>query len=296
MGIRVTKNVQLDDSELTAHLHDYSKVLGLDLGEVVRDQAGLFCMDLAKYTGPFSGPGKGLESGAKTKGQENVRKALFTIFQPIKNATKEQVSGMGSFEVFKLWTKEHGEQSSGGTKQDKWDAFRNKYPPRRSVVYVGSDQTLMKNIHHKLRKYEGKGGLMDYAKKSKSSFAFTRNEKDIERYMKEKWKDIGSLKAGYWYASQKIRAKSVKAPAWIKHTKGQSYAIGIDQIQQPMKPETTVGNLVGFRAMPRSLLKTAINYRMYAMRVKMAAELNKKKIPLWVATAKGLTTNTYKHF
>jgi len=104
------------------------------------------------------------------------------------------------------------------------------------------------------------------------------------------------MKAGYWYAAQKIRAKEIKAPAWIKHTTGQSYAIGQDLINTPMKPEALVGNLVGFRAMPRGLLRSAINYRMYAMRVKMAAELNKKKIPLWLATAQGLTTNTQSNF
>ena len=33
-----------------------------------------------------------------------------------------------------------------------------------------------------------------------------------------------------------------------------------------------------------------------AMRVKMAAELNKKKIPLWVAAAKGMTVGSAKYF
>lgn len=296
MSIQLTKNVKLDGSQLTAHLQDFSKVLGKDLGEVVREQAGLFCMDLAKNTGPFTSPGKGLETGAKTKGEDNVKKALFKVFQPIKTATPEQVSSMRSFEVFKLWSKERGEKVSKRKLTDKWEDFQRKYPARRATTFVGSDVSGMRKVHTKLRRYGGKGGLADYAKKSNAPFAFTRNEKDIERYMKSKWKDIGSLKAGYWYASQKIRAKSVKAPAWIKHTQGQSYAIGIDQTQQVNKPEVTVGNLFGFRAMPRGLLRSAINYRMYAMRVKMVAELNKRKIPLWLATAQGLTTNTYKHF
>lgn len=296
MGITVTKNIRLDASALTAHLHDYSLVLGKDLGETVRDQAGLFCMDLAKYTGPFKSPGKGIESDAKKKGEENVRAAMFKVFQPISNATKEQVSSMRSFEVFKLWTKEHGAQSTSASKQKQWEIFQQRYPAKKQVTYVGSDMSAMSKVHSKLRKYDGKGGLMDFAKNSKSAFAFVQREKDIERYAKSKLKDIGSLKAGYWYASQKIRAKSVKAPAWMKQTQGQAYAIGIDQILQAMKPEATIGHKVGFRAMPRGLLKTAISYRLYAMRVKMAAELNKKKIPLWLATAKGLTTNTYKNF
>jgi hypothetical protein len=295
MAIKPTKNVKLDESTLVAHLHDYSLVLGKDLGEVVREQAGLFCMDLAKYTRPFTSAGKGLDGGSKKKGEENVRAAVFTIFQPIKFATKEQVTAMKSYEVFKMWTKEHGAQSFGSSKK-QWDTFQKKYPSTKSISYIGSDASAMSKIHSKLRNYDGKGGLMTYAKKAKSPFAFVKSESDVEKYAKSKWKDVGSLKAGYWYAAQKIRAKEVKAPAWIKHTKGQVYAIGEDKISQPMKPEAMIGNLVGFRAMPRGLFNAAISYRQYAMRVKMAAELNKKKIPLWVATAKGLTTNTSKHF
>jgi hypothetical protein len=297
MAIRVSRHVQLDPSNLVAHLHDFSKVLGKELGEVVRDQAGLFCMDLAKYTGPFTGPGKGLESGAKKKGEENIRKAVFKIFQPVDKATKEQVSAIKRFDVFKLWTKAHGDQTIGNTKMQRWESFQKKYPSTKAVLFIESgDTTAMSRIHNKHRTYEAKGGLQPYAKKAKSAFAIVPKERDIERYMRMKQKDVGSLKSGYWFASQKIRAKDVKAPAWMKHSEGQKYAIGIDQIQQLMKPEVTVGNNVGFRAMPSGLLKAAINYRMYAMRVKMAAELNKRGESLWSASASGLTTSTSKFF
>lgn len=297
MAIRVSRHVQVDPSNLVAHLHDFAKVLGKDLGEVVRDQAGLFCMDLAKYTGPFTGAGKGLDSGAKKKGEDNVRKAVFKIFQPVEKASKEQVSAINRFDVFKLWTKSHGEQSEGKSKMKQWESFKQKYPATKSVTFIeAGDATAMSRLHQKHRTFGGKGGLQPYAKKAKSAFAIVPKEKDIERYMRLKQKDIGSLKSGYWFASQKIRAKDVKAPAWIKHSDGQKYAIGIDQIQQLMKPEVTVGNSVGFRAMPSGLLKAAINYRMYAMRVKMAAELNKRAIPLWSASASGLTTSTSKFF
>lgn len=296
MGISVTKNVQLDASNLMGHLHDYAKVMGKNLGEVVREQAGHFCMDLAKYTGPFTSPGKGLDSSAKDKGIENARKAVFKVFQPIEFATKQQIADTRSFEVFKLWNKKNNEAPSSLSVKKQWELFQSRNPSRSPLTYVGSDLSAMSKIHNKHRKFGGKGGLMEYAKKSKSAFALARREKDIEKYAIQKAKDVGSMKAGYWYAAQKIRSKEVRAPAWVKHTSGQTYAIGQDMINQPMKPEVVVGNLVGFRAMPRGLLRVAINYRMYAMRVKMAAELNKKKIPLWLATAKGLTTNTRTNF
>jgi len=296
MPVTVSKHVQLDPSNLVGHLHDFAKVLGKDLGEVVREQAGHFCMDLVKYTRPFTSPGKGLDSGSKKKGEENVRAAVFTVFRPLSLATKQQIADTKSFEVFKMWNKERGQGKSSLSSQKQWEMFQARNPAGRSMTYVGSDLSAMSKIHTKLRKFSGKGGLMDYAKQAKNPFALARREKDLEKYAKQKWKDVGSLKAGYWYAAQKIRAKEIKAPAWIKHTTGQSYAIGQDLINTPMKPEALVGNLVGFRAMPRGLLRSAINYRMYAMRVKMAAELNKKKIPLWLATAQGLTTNTQSNF
>lgn len=296
MAIKVTKHLQLDDSNLVGHLHDFAKVLGKDLGEVVREQAGHFCMDLVKYTRPFTSAGKGLDGGSKKKGEENVRKAVFTIFRPLALATKQEIANTKSFEVFKMWNKERGQGKSSLSNQKQWEMFQARNPPGRSLTYVGSDASAMTKIHTKLRKYSGKGGLLDYVKSAKSPFGLARKEKDLEKYAKLKWKEVGSLKAGYWYAAQKIRAKEIKAPAWIKHTTGQSYAIGQDLINTPMKPEALVGNLIGFRAMPRGLLRSAINYRMYAMRVKMAAELNKKKIPLWLATAQGLTTSTHSNF
>lgn len=296
MAIKVSKHVMLDESELVAHLHDFAKVLGKDLGEVVRDQAGLFCMDLVRYTAPFTGPGKGIDSAAKKKGEDNVRKAVFKVFRPLEKATKEQVTAINRFDVFKLWTKAHGDQTLGTSKMKQWESFKKKYPSTKATLFIDSgDATAMSRIHNKHRTYNGKGGLYPYAKKT-SGFAIVPKERDIERYMRLKQKDVGSLKSGYWFAAQKIRAKNVKAPAWIKHSEGQKYAIGIDMIQQLMKPEVIVGNDVGMRVMPSGLLNAAINYRMYAMRVKMAAELNKRAIPLWAATASGLTTNTSFHF
>ena len=297
MAIQATKGVSLDGSTLVAHLHDFAKVMGKDLGETVREQAGHFCMDLAKYTGPFTSRGKGLDSGSREKGQQNLNKAVFKVFQPIENATKQQVADMRSFEVFKLWSKSKVVSKSKMSQTKQWELFQAQNPARRSLAYVGSDYSAMNKVHQKLRKYSGKGGLQDYAKQSKSAFAFVKKESDIIKYAKQKLKDIGSLKSGYWFAAQKIRAKEIRAPAWIKnHQIGQSYAIGQDMIQQPMHPEVLVGHLFGFRAMPRGLLKAALSYRQYAMRVRMAAELNKRKVPLWLATAQGLTTNTQQHF
>lgn len=297
MAVTAKKGVQVDVSELSAHLHDFSKVMGVKLGEVVREQAGLFCMDLVRYTRPFTSPGKGLDSDAKKKGMENVQKAVFKVFQPISHAKKEQITAIGRYDVFKMWTKVNGEQTIGNSRKMRWESFQQKYPSKSSVRFIESgDMSSMEKLHKSLRRYQGKGGLQPYAKRAKSAFAFVPKDRDIENYFKKKWADVGSMKSGYWFAAQKIRAREVKAPSWIKHAEGQKYAIGIPETYKPMMPTVTIGNTVGAFAMPSGLLKSAINYRMYAMRSKMAAELNKQKTSLWMATYKGMTTNTAKYF
>lgn len=296
MAIRVSPGVDVDPSNLIAHLQDFSKTLGRSLGDVVRDEAGLFCMDLARYTPPFTTPGKGLDGGAKARGMENVRRGVFKIFQPVAKMTKGQVTAQNSYDVFKLWTKENGEQTLGRSKMARWDTFKKKYPATNVVRMVGSDQGAMRRIHKQHRKYQGKGSLTDAAKRHKGPYAIASKEKDITNYIKNVQRSVGVLKSGYWWASQKIRAKDVRAPAWIKQQPGQRYSIGIPELQKVMLPTVTVGHTIGKRVMPAGLINAAIKYRMYAMRIKMAAELNKRKQPLWSATASGLTNNTSKFF
>jgi len=297
MAIGVTKGTRTDASALMGHLHDFSKVLGRELGEVVREQAGLFCMDMAKRTRPFTSPGKGLTGDSKRKGMENVKSSIMRIFKPLEAASKYEVAAIDRYDVFKWWTAIHGEQTIGPTKPHRWQSFKMKYAGGRAIPFIDSgDISTMQTMHTKLRKFSGKGGLVEYARESKNAFGIVRNNKTIKDYITKKQKDVGSLKSGYYYAARKIRAKDIDAPAWIQKSEGEQYGIGIDNIVQEMMPEATVGNTVGLRSTPPGLVKDAISYRAYAMRVKMAAELNKRKIPLWEACAKGMTSNTFKRF
>lgn len=289
------KGIDIDDSNLMGHLHDYALVLGKSLGEVVREQAGLFCMDLVAFTHPFKSPGQGMTSEAKKKGLANVEKSVFKIFAPIDKATSSQIAAIGRYDVFKLWAK-----SNTTDKKDRgpkaWQSFQSRHSGGRQIPYLDADSSQMRKIHFKNRRFNGKGGLQPYAIRAKTPFAFVKNEKVIKTYVREHQKFVGSFKSAYWFAAQKIRAKEVRAPAWIRHQRGNKFAIGIDQIQQPKKPEATVGSIIGKRAMPVGLVRRAISKRAYAMRFVMARELNKRKMSLWEATARGMTVNTARYF
>lgn len=298
MATTARKNVEVDASALIDHLHDYAKVLGKSLGEVVRDQAGLFCQDMISYSRPFAGksPGSGGTGQAKTTGNENVKKSIRKIFRPLELATKEQIASVGRYDVFKMWTKRKGERVQGKGKAIRWQLFQERYARSSGLSFIEpGDLGTMGRIHRGLRTDNGRGSLTGAARGSKEPFAIVAKDRDIERYIRQHQKDVGLLKSAYYFAGVGIKGK-IKAPAWAKQTEGRSNAIAQDKIGQPMKPEVTVGNLIGAKAGNEKFVRLAISHRAYAMRVKMAAELNKQKVPLWVASARGQTVRTAKYF
>jgi hypothetical protein len=296
MAIKASR-VDVDASVLMGHLHDYALVLGKELGEVVRDQAGFFCMDLAKHTfpQPKGGMDKGLSSDAKKMGLENVSKSINKIFKPLDQASKKEVAAIDRYDVFKWWSK-GDDQPTVGRKQ-RWTVFKSMNAGGRAIPFIDKgDLSSMESIHTKLRKNKGHGGLVDYAKKAKNAFGIVRDQKTIDKFVKQKQKGVGSLKSAYWFAADKISAKKVTAPAWVKHSSGSQYAIGIDNIMKAMMPEATVGNTIGLLSTPRGIVNRAVKDRAYAMRNAIAYELNKQKVTLWQACAKGQTTHTSKYF
>jgi len=110
-----------------------------------------------------------------------------------------------------------------------------------------------------------------------------------------KQKDVGILKSAYWFAAQRIKS-NVRSGEWVKNIQGSGNAIAETRNPGDVKPEVTVGNAKGRKGTENSLIRSAINSRAFAMRNAMARELNKQKVPLWLATAQGQTSGTYKLF
>lgn len=299
MATTVRKGVQVDASALMAHLHDYSIVLGKDMATVVREQAVLFCSDMIRFSRPFAGktPGTGNTGEAKRTGADNVARSIRKIFRSVETADKEQIASLGRYDVFKMWTKRKGESVQGKGKQARWDSFQKKFSKGTSYAFIApGDISGMARIHNANRTDNGHGSLTSAARNSKHPFAIVAKESDIKKYIRQKQQDVGILKSAYWFAAGRVKGQTPKAPSWAQHTEGVPNAIGKDDGEQPMRPEVLVGNLIGKRAGNDRFVALAISYRAYAMRVKMAAELNKKKIPLWVAAAKGMTVGSAKYF
>lgn len=297
MPITPNRGVVVDDSALMAHLKDFSKLMGKELSEVIRDQAAAFCLDMIKYTRPYKTKGKGMDKDAKDKGIKNVRDSVFHIFRPLDQATAEQVAAIGRYDVFKMWEKRHGGSSDAGkSKKVRWAKFQQTFGGGKSMPFIESgDRSALGSIHTSLRRDGGRGSLKTAAAESDEPFAIVAREKDIENYAKMKAKDVGLLKSAYYHAAVRIRG-DIKGAAWVKHPAGSSNAIGTDKTNVPLTPFVVVGNLKGRRGITDSLVQAALNHRAFAMRNAMARELNKNKVSWWSATGGGLLSNTYHHF
>ena len=296
MGVTARKGVEVDDSALMGHLHDYALVLGKDMAEVIREQSGLFCQDMIKYSRPFAGksPGSGDKKTAKDAGDNNVKRSIRKVFRSVDQADPEMIASLGRYDVFKMWTKRKGETVQGKGKAARWERFREKYGKGTSYAFIpAGDLNLMGQIHKKHRIDGGRGSLSPAARSAKRPFAIVAKDKDIERYTKQVQKDVGFLKSAYYHAAMLVRSKCAGA-SWVKHSEGKANAFAKDEGQKPKQPEMTVGNLIGKRAGNDRFVRMGISYRAYAMRVAMAARLNKDKIPLWLATAQGKTVNVSK--
>ena len=290
MAIGVAKGVTVDDTAFIKHLEAYSKVMGKSLGEVAKQQAGLFCKDMIGYSRPFDGNsiGSGGGSGAKSHGESNVANSIRKIFRPIDKATKAQIADVNRYDVFKLWNRRKGET---GQNQRAWKTFQPKFARGGSYTFIEPGALgAMGALHSRLRTDDGRGSLTAEARNSKQPFAIVAKDSDIQKYIKQKQKDVGYLKSAYWFASQSIGAK-ISAPAWVKKSEAARNAISIKDGEGTPAPSFTVGNLIGRRAGNSAFVRSAINHRAYAMRSVMAAKLNKDKVKLWQACASGSVTN-----
>ena len=289
MAIKVDRNIIVDDEMLKAHLYDFSRVLSKSMSEVIREQSGLFCMDMIKYSRPFSGssPGDGATSGAKRHGMENVRKSIYKIFRPLEKAQSNMIADLDDYGVFKLWIKTKNNKKKGNLSFKRWVAFKEKNARGNQYAFFGSgSQSEMETMHTKLREDGGHGPLQSVARRSKKPFAIVQKDSDIKRYIKKKQESVGRLKSAYYFSAKQLGVE-IRAPAWAKNPGGEQFLIADDNTGNLQTPSITVGNKIGGKAGNENFVQVAINHRAFAMRQRMAAELNKNGQQLWERTFKG---------
>jgi hypothetical protein len=285
----VAKSIQVDVTNLNKHLVAYQKILGGTIGSICRRQAALFCQDMIAYTQPTSARGRndGDTGAAKDRGFLNIRNSIYKIFRPIEKASKNAIADLGDYSVFRLWVKSKNTDSKVNKK--KWVKFQEKNKQGNTYRYLKNIYGV-EELHSSMRTDGGHGFLNSRARngngKKSEPFAIVKDDSILEKYIKQKQKNVGELKSPYWFAALGLGEK-IKCPAWAKHPNSKNYAIAITRNTNTAKPEFTVGNLIGGRVGDDVNVKKAINHRAYSMRNQMAQKLNQKKQLLWKSCADG---------
>jgi hypothetical protein len=305
MAVKTTYGQKIDSTNLRKHLQDFSRVMGLELGGVVKHQAALWCRDMIDYTPPFTSPGNGSDKGAYKIGAEKVAGQIKSIFKPILSTTSSasptEIAAIGREDVFKMWTR-----GIKAGKADDWTTRNHRKIKWTRLQELGgrisggtpryTDRAGMKAYHDAVRSNGGRGAVRK-SQINKGNFIFVKSDDDINWFIKQKQKNVGIMKSGYYFATEVLK-ESINFPAWVKHIEGQNEKIVIDNTKKPMLPTVTVGNKIGniTQKVSESRVNFVTRLRAEKMRTQMKNELNRKKISLWDATRSGQISGTASFF
>jgi hypothetical protein len=292
-AISVQKGVRIDASLYATHVAMYSQVMRKTVAEVVKDEARLLARDACDLYPPFSGSEpqitKGGEGGfglkARNKGRAAVNRDIRHIFAPLAQAPAGLVAQRGNLGIFDAWVRAKASKppphspawlfdtfnTSGMVTQADYDLFKEK---RHGNLSSGGNIMLQESegqigaIHRFVR-----GKNYKVSKNRKPDF-YVRDWKMVERYIKTTQVRVGKLKAGWWYAGDKL-GKMPQAK-WISG-QGSSNAIVQPMLTGP-SPSVRIGNSIAkSHSQGWHLFQKAWNHRGYAMRVKMLQTLSGKK-------------------
>jgi len=288
MAIKTSYDVKIDQSLLAAHLRDYAATMGEQMYAVITNQAALFCLDMVKYSAPFSGsPGTGASTAAKIKAAEHVRSQINSVFKPLEKANPRQVASLGSPYVFAEWITFFKNEKNdmyllNNRRRFKWQIFGNKFAGSAGGNRIIDTMDDLKKTHEAIR-YNRFGPIKRSVRKKGMQFIVKRKSM-INEYIKQKTKNVGIQKSAYYFSAKNIGDITVKFPAWVNQVQGQLYAIAHPD-WNPLKPSVTVGNQIG--RVVDSRYQYVLNSRAASMRKRMKSYLNSKKITLADAIKSG---------
>ena len=288
MAIKTSYDVKIDQSLLAAHLRDYTATMGKQMYAVITNQAALFCLDMVKYSAPFSGsPGTGGTTAAKLKAAEQIKSQINAVFKPLEKANPKQVASLGSPFVFAEWITFFKNEKNdmyllNNRRRFKWQIFGNKFAGSAGGNRIIDSMDDLKKTHEAIR-YNRFGPIKRSVKKRGMQFIVKRPSM-IKDLIQQKTKNIGIQKSAYYFSAKNVGDITVKFPTWVQQVQGQLSAIAVPD-WNPLKPSVTVGNQIG--RVVDSRYQYVLNSRAAAMRKQMKSYLNSKKITLADAVKSG---------
>ena len=253
--------IKLDEQAMTKEFQKLSKAYDellkhskKDVGEILRSQARLFCIDMLHVTQPW---GKGTK--AKKMGEKAVKYDIQKVY-------------LTEYDLYEV-IKKHGEREA------KWFYKLVKNGDVKEAIELAASL----NINIKLNLFDGG---KEHKKKRDRKGRVNRNHDSafgmshkVRDYTKEVQKRVGMAKAGWAHAAERL-GTGRRIPAWIKKNKPQNLGTikissrgGIEQVLV-INSVKYIGKLVDKYHMLKALNSRA---RAIQRLVKKVIEINANK-------------------
>jgi len=283
MGVKTTyENVTIDQSMLGKHLLDYSRIMNLEMQQVLKNQAALFCKDMVKYSPPFSSqsPGDGDKTAAREKAKDHIKSDINSVFKPLERANPTQVASLGSPYVFAQWitffkNEKDNPYLLNNRRHFKWQIFGNKFASSATGHRIIESMDDLAKTHEAIR-YKRFGPIKKSVKKHGMQF-IVKGKGLIKSYIAKKVKNIGIQKSAWYFSAKNIGNTKVSFPTWCQHVEGQLNEIS-EFADSDVFSSVTVGNKIGKVVDAR--LQFVLQRRAAAMRKQMKSFMNSRKITL----------------
>lgn len=228
-----------DTSDLRGRLTEFSRIVGKETSESVRQFARVACVNLATETQPF-----GKDADGKAKGETAVARDIYNVYYP---ATGYKFHKQATKIAEHYYAKTKASGSSSSSFQDRLTRYQmenNTGALARIAADLGFKDVALDTFdpsRHKERRDKrgrtrpGKGQLI------------IGGEDQLEKYVEQTQRKVGLTKAGWAVCAEAIPLNRVSSatrgiPQWV--TRNMSRASGriSDQSRDPANPRVTMTN------------------------------------------------------
>jgi hypothetical protein len=265
-----------DTTDIRGRLALWSRMVGKEMSEGIRQHARLACVSLANTTQPYSGKdeeGASLSKEAKRIGEQSilndVSKVFYTANEPTRgfeNSLKEKVDQSNRSDKAKASFKAKIERycRSNNTEGIAWLA---RFFKTERVQLDGFDR----GLYHSART----GRRANVPKKTKMLALVIGADGELEKFKQERMKRAGMAKAGWAVCAEAIPVNQTQSatrgiPQWVTRHKNRASGNISDLSNDPKNPRVRmtnampwVSNLLSDSAAKTSLVLTREKFVKY---------------------------------
>lgn len=240
---------EVDFTEFNHTFQEYAKYMDKALPDVVRQQTGLLAHMLMQLTPPMLlGGGQGLTKEARLGGERRVDTDIRKVFRPIREMHILHQIADGDMDDLEYKKRQIARHVRNDRLRELILAFKATELKKRQLKnYLQKQISLAEKPHvvdlasrdlHDAAKRNGK--VADGVKP-----IYVRNYKTVDKYIKERQRSVGRLKAGWFFAAKKIKV-SKYTPVWVTRQLA-SLGSGEDKTANSVNPQMVLTNYIADR-------------------------------------------------